>query len=100
MAETPEDLYLKTMTIQKVQELDEQKKLVHQYFTDIRGIIYGDNAEQRVVNYKNMLETSTALGDFVGTLSVAQFDENLATEDDLDDIVFTIVIESVKKVEK
>jgi hypothetical protein len=100
MAETPEDLYLKTLSIQRVLELNEQKQLTRTYVADIKGIIYGDKAEERVINYKNMLKSSQGLDEFAGSVSVEQYDENLSTEDDLDDIVFTISVESVKRVEK
>lgn len=100
MVETPEDLYLKTLTIQKILELNAQKQLTHFYMTDIKGIIYGDNAEQRVITYRNNIAESAGLDEFADTVTVEQYDENLSTEDDLDDIIFTISVESVRKVEK
>ena len=98
MVETPEDLYLKTLDIQRTLKLNDQKVLVSSYEASIKGIIYGDNSENRVVNYKNMLETSIGLKDFVDTVNVDQYDENLNSQDDLDDKVFTISIQSSKKV--
>ena len=98
MVETPEDLYLKTLDIQRTLELNEQKLLVSSYETMIKGIIYGNNSEERVVNYKNMLETSMGLKKFVDTVKVEQYDENLNTPDDLEDKVFTISIQSTKQV--
>jgi hypothetical protein len=47
-----------------------------------------------------MLETSMGLKDFIETVTVAQYDENLNTEDDLKDKVFTISIKSAEKVSK
>jgi len=100
MVETPEDLYLKTLDIQRTLELNDQKVLVSSYETVIKGIIYGDNSENRVVNYKNMLETSIGLKNFVDKVNVDQYDENLSSKDDLEDKVFTISIQSAKKVSK
>jgi hypothetical protein len=45
-----------------------------------------------------MLETSIGLKDFVDTVKVDQYNENLNSQDDLDDKVFTISIQSAKKV--
>jgi len=98
MVETPEDLYLKTLDIQRTLELNEQKLLVSSYEVSIKGIIYGNNSENRVVNYKNVLETSIGLKNFVDTVKVAQYDENLNSQDDLEDKVFMISIQSTKQV--
>ncbi len=97
MVETPEDLYLKTLDIQRTLVLNDQKLLESSYGVSIKGIIYGDNAENRVVNYKNMLKTSMGLKKFVDTVKVDQYDENLNSEV-LDDKIFTISIQSTKKV--
>jgi hypothetical protein len=99
MVETPEDLYLKTLDIQRKLVLNEQKLLQSSYGVLIKGIIYGDDSENRVVNYKNMLKTSTGLKNFVDTVKIDQYDENLNTED-LDDKIFMISIQSTKKVSK
>jgi hypothetical protein len=100
MVETPEDLYLKTLNIQRTLKLTEQQLLSSSYNISIKGIIDGDDAQSRVVNYKTMLETSMGLKDFIETVTVAQYDENLNTEDDLKDKVFTISIKSAEKVSK
>jgi len=98
MVETPEDLYLKTLDIQRTLKLNDQKVLVSSYEVSIKGIIYGNNSENRVVNYKNVLETSIGLKNFVDTVKVAQYDENLNSQDDLEDKVFMISIQSTKQV--
>ncbi|MDA3798000.1 MAG: hypothetical protein PF692_02855 [Kiritimatiellae bacterium] len=100
MVETPDDIYLKTFDLQRLLTLNEQNALESYYEASIKGIIYGSDAQARVVKYKNMLQTSIGLQDFIESVDIDSYDENLSSKDDLEDKVFLILIESTKKVSK
>jgi hypothetical protein len=100
MVETPDDIYLKTFDLQRFLNLNEQNELESYYEASIKGIIYGSDAQARVVKYKNMLQTSIGLKDFIKSVDIDSYDENLSSKDDLEDKVFLILIESTKKVSK
>lgn len=100
MVETPHDIYLKAFDLQRTINLNEQNALMSYYEASIKGIIYGGDAQERVVNYKNMLETSIGLQNFIESIDIDHYDENLSSQDDLEDKVFLILIESIKKVSK